>query len=92
MDIPSVLQLRLVGNLVSLGWWRLRHLPAAPLWWLWLATMVAYLLWLLGRGILPCTEATATSAAGSPVWSAAAMQPALLKVGWGMLLLGLCQA
>ncbi len=92
MDIPSVLQFRLVGNLVFLGWWRLCRLPAAPLWWLWLATMVVYLLWLASGGMLPCTEASAAPGTGSPVWSAPTIRPALLKVGWGVLLLVLCPA
>ena len=92
MDIPSVLQLRLVGNLVSLGWWRLRRVPAAPLWWLWLVTIVAYLLWLVGGGIPPYTEATAAPGTGLPVWSAPAIRPALVGTGWGVLLLALCPA
>lgn len=61
MDIPSVSLLRPLVNQAYLGWRHLRRLPAAPLWWLWLATTLAHLLSLLGGVIVPYTEGVITS-------------------------------
>lgn len=54
MDMPSVTLLSQMVNQAKLSWSRLRHLPAAPLWWLWLITIVAHLLILIsGITVVP---------------------------------------
>jgi hypothetical protein len=86
MDIPSVSLLRPLVNQAYLGWRHLRRLPAAPLWWLWLATILAHLLSLLGGVIVPHTEGVVTSEPDTPVLRASpSLPPVLQERGWFIL-------
>lgn len=67
MDMPSVSLLQPLVNQVYLIWRHLCRLPGAPLWWLWLVTILVYLLSLAGGVIVPHAEVVVTGDASSPV-------------------------
>ena len=74
-----------------LTWCHLRRLPAVPLWWLWLATILVHLLFLLSGVVVPHTEVVSADEAGSPVLRATPVpRPVIQGMGWLILLLVLC--
>jgi transposase len=76
---------------VYLTWCHLRRLPAAPLWWLWLATMLVQLLVLLSGVIVPHTEVVRADEEGSSVLRATpVLWPVIQGIGWHILSLVLC--
>jgi transposase len=86
MDVFSISLLQPLVNRVYLGWRRLGRLPAAALWWLWLATIVVHLLCLGGDISFPSEGAT-TCQAEAPVLSVSPSLGAVLQgTGWLLLL------
>ena len=91
MDIPSVSLLYPLVNQVGLVWHRLRRLPAARLWWLWLATIVVHLLFLLSEAVVPCPEVVVRGESNTPVLRDTPVpRPVMEGMGWLVLLLVLC--
>jgi transposase len=74
-----------------MAWQRVRHLPAAPLWWLWLATIVIHLLFLVSGAVVPRSEVVVREGIHAPVLRDTPVpRPVMEGIGWLILLLVLC--